>query len=593
MLTPDTPFGAFAQRFASTWYMGFNPGSALINATQPFMTHVAELTSLSGKPIDSYKRVLRALGETAKGGLKGTWKTPDHEWLMQQAARDGEIDFSMYDDNAATQESIMTNYKRIMNKNRTQTLGQYLSTKAGAVAQSSMWMFRGVERVNNMAALLSSFDYYRESQPNLSRDEAYAKALEFNHSVNFGGGRAQRPVLTFAGRGAFPRTTAMLATSMQSYVLGTTFQLARYIRAGFFRPTGLTPGEVYSARQAAVQMLATQLSLAGVLGLPFVSSAVGLLDKTFPDLEVNRHLREWMNDVTGGDAEGGHVLADIAMTGIPSMLGWDVQSRLSMGNTLPGVSEINGFEPEALLGPPVNIVTSFIKGGQKIAARDPHAVDAFMPAALKKIEQWLRSDGRVLDYRNRPIFTPTMGETVGLALGFQPKRLSDYNAASRIAKQSQDNITRREGQFHQQMAESVLEGKFGDVRQALLQRVREDSTYNPQEAVRSITRAAEELTFPRDLRREGTARASDVRSRLLSTFNLPQAAPSEVQRLQFRHQIGQRLGLRATRATDLRRAELMDEMQTENPTLSRSELSRRASLLLTGPRLQMPALLGE
>ncbi|HEU0046496.1 MAG TPA: hypothetical protein VFQ43_02675, partial [Nitrososphaera sp.] len=326
MLKPDSATGRFMQKAASTWFMGLNLATAMVNGTQPFLTHVAEFTSMTGKPLDSYRRVLSALGEAVSGGLRHTWKTSDHEWLMERAANDGIRDLAMHDDQAAVQETLSTNFKRAMQRNKVQTTGQRLGTMAGTFSNVALWPFRQVERLNNDAALLASFDYYRESQPNLSRDEAYAKAKDFNSAVNYGGGAAQRSIGLYKG---VPRTLAMLSTAMQSYTLGSSFQLARYIRAGLFRPDGLTPHEVYSARKAGVQMLGTQCALAGVLGLPFVSSAIAALDKAFPDLEVNKHLREWMHQIAGEDGENGNVLTDIGMTGIPSMMGWDVQSRLS------------------------------------------------------------------------------------------------------------------------------------------------------------------------------------------------------------------------------------------------------------------------
>jgi hypothetical protein len=594
LLHPDTTAGRLTQRSVMTWFMGYNPASAIVNATQPFVTHVAELTSLTGKPLDSYRRVTGAMRDIVDYWKSGKqWKDPEIAKLIHQASLDGELDFSMFDDQAAAQESIATNYKRAMSGSKIQTLGQRLSTFAGAYTTAGMWMFRGVERFNNMSALISAYKFYRESEPNLSRDEVIQKAYEFNHAVNFGGGRAQRPIGIFAGRGAFPRTAAMIGTSMQSYVLGTTFQIARYIGAGYFRPAGLKPHEVYAARIAAVQMLGTQLAAAGVLGLPFVSGALAVLNQLFPDLELNRRLRESVSGLLDSDGDNGHILSDIAMTGVPSMMGWDMQSRLSMGNTVPGVSEINGFEPEMLLGAPANLVKTFVKGGVQAFSGDPKAIDSFMPSALKKVFQLIRSGGQVLDYRNRPIFQPSLGETAGMVLGFQPKRLTDYNVASRLAKQAQDNTTRQEGQFHQQMAEEALKGNFGTVRSNLLQRTQEDKTYDWQSAARAVARATEELTFPRDLRREGTLRSSDVRSRLLSTFNLPPNAPNETQRLQFRSQIEQRLGLTATRPRDLQTAQVMDELRRRNPDAARAELRRQAALLLRGPRLQMLPTPGE
>jgi hypothetical protein len=584
MLQPDSQVGHTMQRAATTWFMGYNPASAMINATQPFLTHVAELTRMSGKPLDSYKRVLGALGEVIANAKTKKWANADHEWLIHQATQDGYVDNSMYDDDAAANETVATQFKQILARQRPQTTGQRLGTLAGNMSNVGMWMFRTVERMNNMAGLLEAYDFYKESQPKLSRNELYEKAVQFNNAVNYGGGPAARPIGAFSGRGPFPRTLAMLGTSMQSYNLGSMFQIARYLKEGFFRPAGLTPHEVYSARTAAIQMLATQLGAAGVLGLPFVSGMLAVLNQAFPNLEVNRHFREGMAAVTGGDERNGNILGDIAMTGMPSMMGWDLQSRLSMGNTLPGVSEVNGFDPENLLGAPVNLVSNFVKGGQKLVSGDPHAIDAFVPNALKKFEQLLRSGGQVLDYRNRPIFTPSLGEKAGIVLGFQPKRLSDYNAAQRMSTQADANVKRREGQFHQQQAEEVLKGNFGSVRQALQQRIREDKTYDPVNAVKAISGAAAELTFPRDLRNVGPAGSADVRSKLLATFNLPATQPSETDRLRFRQGVEQRLGLPTTSATDLQMATVMDQLRRQNPLAARAELHQQATLLLHGRR---------
>ncbi len=585
ILQPDPEFAQRMNRLVTTWFMGYNPASAIINATQPFLTHVAELTSLTGKPLQSYRRTLDALAEVKDAVGNRGWKTPEHEWLMKHAAEDGERSFSMFDEQAAAQESIATNYKRALQGSRTQTLGQRLGTLSGAYTTAGMWMFKGVEKLNNEAALLSSFDYYREQ--GLSKEDARDKAYEFNHAVNFGGGRAQRPIGAFSGRGTFPRSAAMLATSMQSYVLGTTFQLTRYLQRGFFRPPGVTPHEVYAARKAATQMLATQLVAAGTLGLPFVSGAVSLLNAAFPDLELNRKLREVAAGLFSSDKENGSVLGDIAMTGVPSMFGWDLQSRLSMGNTVPGVSEVNGFQPELLLGAPANLISTFVKGGQQIAQGNPQGAESFVPSALKKITELVSSGGTVKDYRNRPLFQPTLGEGLGIALGFQPKRLSDFNAAQRIAKQTDDVNNRRLGQFHQAQAEEVLKGNFGNVRQSLLSRAQDDKTYNPIEGVRAVARAAEELTFPRDLRREGSQATSSARSQLLSAFRIDPQQPSEQDRLRFRTEIERRLGLpHGPSVGDQQIAFLMDQLRRQSPDATRVELRAAAEKLVRRQKFQ-------
>lgn len=577
------------KRFMTTWFMGYNPANVIVNSIQPFVTHVAEFTALTGKPIDSYNRVLRALREVG-GNVRGRkdWATEEHAMLMNDAVDALEVGYGKFDDEQAAQESIATNYKRILAGNKPQTLGQRLGRLAGVYSTAGMWMFQQGEQVNNRAALLAAFDFYKEK--GLSYEDAKQKAFEFNRAVNFGGGRANRPVGAFSGGGAFPRSAAMLGTALQSYVLGTTFQLVRYLKGGLFRPGTLTPAERHAALKAGVQLLATQFAAAGLLGLPFVSGAIALLDKAFPELELNRKLRENVKEFLSSDEENGSILSDIAMTGVPSMFGWDLQSRLSMGNTLPGVSEINGFQPENLMGPAAGLVTNFVNGFRKVAGGDSNGALSFVPPFLRKGVELMKEDWGIQDYRGRPLFEPTAGEKLGIALGFNPKRLNDFNAAQRVAEQNRLVETRRAGQFHQSLAEEITRGNFGTVRAKLLERAQSDKTYDPVEGVRSVARAAEEITFPRDLRREGTVGTSSARSRLLSTFRLDPSDVSEVARLQFRQQTQQRLGLPVTTGRETLIAQLMDQGRQLQPTATRAELRRQAELMLRRGQPQTLAL---
>jgi len=584
LLHPDPMLAQGMRKAVSVWFLGFNMATAMINASQPFVTHVAELTAMSGKPLDSYRRILRAFAETNGRFLKGKeWATEEHQRFQNDAVHDGEVGIGKYDDDIAAQESIATNYKRAMMKNKTQSLGQHLATAAGGYSTASMWVFQQGERLNSRTALLASFDYYREQ--GLNYEEAKAKAYEFNRAVNFGGGRAQRPVGAFSGRGSFPRSVAMLGTSLQSYVWGTTFQIVRYLQRGSFRPNGLKPHEIHSARKAAVQMLGTQLLAAGTLGLPFVSSAIALLDKAFPDLELNKNLREMMASFFESDDENGKLLTDIAMTGVPSMLGWDMQSRLSMGNNLPGVSEVNGFQAENLMGPAGNMVKNFVGGVTGFAKGEAGASLKFLPPAVGKLvatgQSFLSDGGEIRDYQGRPIEEPTRGENLGRVLGFQPKRLSDQNAASRILAQSTEVTNRRESQFRQELAEEALKRNFGTIRARLLERSREDQTFDPVEAVRSIARAAEELTFPRDLRREGSKHTGKARESLLASYSGVKVEQSrEVDRLMMRKSVEESLGLRRDWSSEVQLATMMDQLRAQNPSATRLELKAAAQSAL-------------
>jgi hypothetical protein len=400
------------------------------------------------------------------------------------------------------------------------------------------------------------------------------------------GGKAQRPIGLFSGQDQFSRAVPVLGANLHSYILGTIGQLARHIQSGFFRAEGVTPAEQYNHRIAAVQMLGMQVLAAGALGLPGVQGAVSLLNKLFPNLEIDKNFHLLFEKFFGQDHENGSPWADAAMTGLPSMLGWDWSTRLSMGNIIPGVAPTDGFNPGLLLGPAANVVSDMVNGATKLVAGDATGAQAFIPQGVRKIIRLANSGGDLKDYKGRPLpFQTTTGDIVGTALGFNPKKVADFNNASRIATQSEKQAKAVEDQFRQTQAEEVLKGNFGNVRQNLLQRAKDDNTYEPIPAAQSIARAAEELTFPRDLRREGTVGFSPQRQQLLSSLQIPLAQPSEVQRLNFRTQVEQRLGLRPQVGQDQVVAQLMDQLRARNPDSTRAELRRQAELFLRRQRI--------
>ena len=300
----------------------------------------------------------------------------------------------------------------------------------------------------------------------------------------------------------------------------------------------------------------------------------GLINQVFPELEVNKNLKKWTNMIFAGDAENGNVISDVAMNGIPSMFGWDLQSRLSMGNLFPGVSEFNGFQPENLAGPAVNVGTQLFKGvSQAMTGQPGEAVLTLMPPVAKKFAN-LAADGfKVRDYNGKPVLDPTGGEIAGMVLGFQPTRLSDWNKTQRIALSAERMEDQRKRMFSQDLANQALKGRFGDIKQTLREKVQENPEFDWVSAARSAARAAVELQFPRDLRREGSG--SEEYAKVLRMMNLDPALPSETARKQFEMRVLQGMGVPIDRKS-LRKAQEMDAMRMQNPKMTRYELNRRA-----------------
>lgn len=588
LLEADPEFATTARRFMTHWLLSGSVASAMGNGTQIAVRGMAELTSHTGKPIDSMNRILSAAHQVLSHKLKGIpYADTRITRMLKQAANDGQLGGSVFDANDLSDLLTPLKAKQAMEQVSEKTGAQNLASKVGSVFSAGMFLFRNVEKFNLEASLVARFKLALDEGK--TESEAYNAAKLFNGVVNDVGGKANRPTGLYSGRDQFSRSAALLSSSMQGYFLGSTAQLITYLKQGGFRPRGLTPNEVWNARKAATQMLAVQFAMAGTLGMPFAAGGLALLNTAFPQLEINKNLREWIADLFGDDEGNGNILSDIAMSGIPSTFGWDWQSRLNAGQ-LPGVSELNGFQPGALAGPLVSILGNFAKGSAKLASGDVSGVQNLLPPSIKKLADLVSNEGTVKDYRDRPLFEPTGGEKLGMALGFNPTRLSNFNAASRIATQSEKVATQRESQFHEGLANEILRGNFGTVRSKLLQRANEDPSFDPVSSVRSIARAAEELTFPRDLRREGTQSGSTARSRLLSSFNLSPTLPTESARLQFRQSVEQRLGVAPVRSGAFREAELMDQLRAIHPEATRLELRQLAAGQLR-PSRQTPTLL--
>ena len=564
MLSADPQIAKTINRVTSTWLMGFNFGSAIVNATQLMTRGVAEFTNITGKPLDSYKRLLNVYNEMI-GAAQGKGWAGEHDWVVKQMKDEGVVGATLFDEDSMQHEKTATNLKRALAKNRPQNLGQFLGTLAGQYSNISMMAFKAMERVNNTGAVLTAYDIYRER--GLTRDAAYQRALETNRTINDVGGKANRPIGLFSGTVKFSKSAAMITTSMQTYTLGTIWQLGNYLSRGGFGNSSLTAGERWNARKAAVQMLATQVGAAGMLGLPFVNQALGVLDKYFPELQLKNNLREFISRFIGEDESNGNVLADMAMTGMPSMLGWDWHQRLSMGNIIPGLSEVNGAQPGLLMGAPYSVVSQFVGGAASVANGDYAKATNMVPPGIKKFVDLAVAGFRARDYNGKPIADLTPGETVGVALGFTSKRVADINTANRQATQAEKVQTAQDKVFSERLVAEVEKGNFGNIQETLNERARQDPKFDPLAAARTIAKASVDMQFPKDLRRNRKA------SNILKRYNIPESMPTEVARKQYEMVVLQHLGV-PMRPRDLQKAALMDALRLQNPEATTLELRR-------------------
>jgi len=504
------------------------------------------------------------------------WRTAEENQFHREALQEGRIDLSQFDESAARQQMRGTDWMKLIRRGGPKAKSETVATTFDKVATASMWLFRQGERANATVSLISAFRTLKEVHPDWSYNQLKKEAYAIHAAANDVGGKANRPMGLFAAEGKFARGAAMLATTLQSYNIGSLSSMARYGSQVAGGSNAKTPAQRYAAGKALGTMLAVQFGAAGVLGIPFVTALTSILDKFMPEIEANKKLREFVAGLFGDDEEEGNALTQAMMTGLPSMTGWDWQSRLTMGNPIPGVNEYNGFQPEAMLGAPANLVGKIIGSGFKALRGDiGGAMMGVTPPAFKKLGELVSEDGMVKDYAGRPVLNDLSPmEKAGIAIGFNPKRLSDFNALDRIARLNQENRQAEKNVWIQELADMVVKGNFGYVRNELTKRMQADPEFKAQDAIKSISSTAEALTFPRDLRREGTKTDAESRSLLLRNFGMVGQPANEKTRILFRQRIEQQFGLISRDRTALSTAELMDRLLTENPTMTRAEARR-------------------
>ena len=567
LLSEDPEMVQKIQKFVTQMSLGGNVSGFLVNGLQPVMRTMPEMIREFGTIFGSGVEIAKASKDYAahKGGQLD-WKTPEENAFYKQALREGKVDATKYDEVQGKFSDSSQTLLKLLKRDIPRTKLQNTTNAVSAVGDWSMGLYRMGERANSTISLMAAFRLAKKQGADF--ETAKQKAYAIHAAANDVGGRANRPIGMFDNKDKFSRGFFMLSSTLQNYTLGTISQMFRFGHDSF---KGATPADRYAARKAAISMGLVQLMAAGALGLPFVGSALALAEEAVPQLEPTKMFREAASWMTGGGES--NALTQVLMSGLPSMMGWDFQSRLSIGNAVPGVNEFNGVQPEALAGVPLNMLMNFGKGGAQLLKGDMGGLEKFLPTSSKKLTALLRDDGTLKDYRDQVIYDDVSSlEKLGVAIGFNPKRLSDFNAASRLKERTRVVANEQTARQRQKYAQEVLKGRVTLVARDLKQRAMEDKSFDYEAEVREIAETAESFAFPRDLRAETTGRTGKSQQQVLNMFSLPASRVTEKARIQFKLAIEQRFGLRGNRNRTIRKAEVLDQMAAEHPEWSRSEL---------------------
>ena len=426
----------------------------------------------------------------------------------------------------------------------TRAFGQpeYGDTSLRAMAQDKLYLgsqfalklYSQISQFNQKVALNAAL---REAWGKGFRgEEAYREAIKIKHLANASGGKANLP--GYVNRWSNESTQGAWSTyhTLQQYGMSLVGHYAELGQEALGKVPGLSGADQRAAQKAFGTMLATQIAVSGMLGVPFAGALLTGIEKT-TGWDAEAALREGLQDM--GSTVFGEDFANMVMTGgLNQLTGLDLGSRMGIGGFL-GTSYYNGFSVKDLVGPLGGLVGNVAKAaGFAQQGEGLKAVHALMPNGMKNPYELAVTNAKYDDFgfrdqSNRLIYQPNVGEVAGYAVGFRPTELTRRQNASRMLNEMELRDKAKRSADIDQQALKLLEGRTAEV-QAW---AREQTQKTPgsgfreyQELLKAVSAAAVDMTNERDLLSSGSRRTAEDRRGVVETFGTPNRQ-NEQQRL--------------------------------------------------------------
>ena len=575
-ITPDIRSVAKVKQAAMTWFMGGRLSSALIMSHDTAMLLAPQLTAEGAGYVGGLRLIGSALKEITGFATSGKWSTLEYTDLMRNAELRHAVGAGSFSEFTGDKDLSAVNVARMVSDMKPLTKAELYMKPIARLGDASLFLMTKMGHFNNRMALLSGYDLARAK--GMPHGAAMEEAFRINNLAAPHGGKAGRSVGFYSNSGSV-RGAAQITTTLQSFVLSQLAMTARYIKHSYVPIEGVNQR---AAQKAAVQMLLTQISAAGVLGLPGVGASMALLEKMFPNLQLHKNLKLGIQGIFGEDDETGNLVSDIAMRGLMNQTGLDFSSRLGLEGIL-GTNPTEGWSFDNFVGPVGSMFHSMVKGTAEVVSGDmAKGAQDMLPKAFKPL---FGEYGQPLGTNSagNKMFEPTEAEKFFQMIGFNPARGVAMRDAEAIKKRSDQVASREAKDFHMQVAKAVKEGDIQSAQQLLRDRKDLIPGYSPAADSREIAAIVEKQEFPEDLRRTGggpkSAEHSAELERLYSTLAPP---PSETQRLTRRKQIEGLLvpGMAGLSQTEMMKAQMVDQLMSMDRGLSRAEALQRVSTQL-------------
>lgn len=499
VMTPDSELSSKIKSGMSAYYLGGNLSSMMIEGAQSAVTLVPQLLEQGGKGYglgSAWKTVGNAAFEAWKLGSSESYSdyvaaghklktgaklsaTEERTYWFRRALDEGILDHGAIQDVYDRDQRALLARKFGHGDYGDTTISGMVGNKVYQASQMLLFAYGKMSNFNQKIAFTAGLKQGQEL--GLSGDALYHHARKTKDLSMFGGGKANQPGALALVSNPHTKSTFGVMYTLQQYGLGMTAHLVERARNSFDTSRALTPEQRTQSRKAFTTMAATQMALAGALGLPFVGATLTMMEKLF-GINANAAVREGLASLGGEDQEMGSLISELALDGSAShFLGIDVGSRVGVSSLL-GTSAYRGFSVQDLLGPAPSLIGNMVNGVNAAATGNKwEAAKQLVPAAFKNLVSQGASNAQYGDlaFRDKSsnlLYSPTSREAALYAIGFRPRELAQKQKMQTLLRTSEDLFAKSNDSMMDELARSV---RSGDATK-LTRHIQQTSAANPQ-----------------------------------------------------------------------------------------------------------------
>lgn len=405
------------------WYLGFSVKSAFVNGMSVPMVTIPYLSSRYGSA-KAAVAVTAAYRDAARHWMKPSVLTDDEAKMLANLREQGVLDESL--------SAMLAGIREGGQLADATALGNLKATEY-KMKYYGMWMFHKIELANRYGTALAAYRLAKTQQSfdphdldgfdRAARDFAKA-AVQDTQNENAQWNRAE---LMRGGKSVF--------TMFMSYQQNVMYQM-------------------FGGDQSWLRLLAVQLTLAGLMGLPFAKDLDNLV-KWFSrkvlgdDQSIEKATRAYLEDT--------FINPDILLKGSSyNVFGENLQGSLSMGQVIPGLDALamEGSFADRLSnaagdvgGAGASVLLEFMKA---MASNKPADINRFinvLPAAFKNVKQGydMLTTGSANNSQGDPIAEVTKTQAALKLFGVQPTQASQASELRFVQKDAaQFWLTRRQ-----------------------------------------------------------------------------------------------------------------------------------------------------